>query len=610
MVRRVRVPGAAADFARGHDVYFPVVQECTDGAVHRWIEIPEPGRSPDDYEEPAPGVAIIESPRPSAAGGGPRKALRRPSPMRNFWALLVTLLACWPRPPIRRRRMRCCSRPSPPTARASSGRRPRSCCASASRSCRSQSSCSIPAERRCGAVRRAGRPDDRHPPAPRTAPGRLSAQLPRDLVGQPSHRRGVALRDRCRSTDLQRPSPAIRHAIWPASLRGGCSTSRRSPPPASPCSAGGAAAGSDRSASPPPRLRDGTRRHGRRHAPRGHWRARAHRASPPTLASMEPWAAFAGTSLARAMVVAILGLTLLAVSYRSGPRWLGLSGALVVAGSFALTGHAATASPGWLIAPALAVHVAGGAFWLGSRCRSCGAWRCRPTRRTPCCGGSRRSRRGDGRAAPRRRAPGLGPARRRSSRPVANGLWLAAHGQARSGGGASGPRRDEPLAAHPGGRPQRCLRPPCAPAGARRRHRPRPGGARRYRDLPARRAAPHCRRARSGDNRAGDGACHLEARPRRDHRQSGSTGGEPDRGCRDRCIGSTTDGAGSVGGGGGTRGGHRGRPHRCRHARSRPLRRPWPRFAALGPLASAPRPACRRLHETALRGRSRPRRSR
>ena len=43
-------------------VYFPVVQECADGAVHRWIEIPEPGRSPDDYEEPAPGVAIIEKP--------------------------------------------------------------------------------------------------------------------------------------------------------------------------------------------------------------------------------------------------------------------------------------------------------------------------------------------------------------------------------------------------------------------------------------------------------------------------------------------------------------------------------------------------------------------
>ena len=88
--------------------------------------------------------------------------------------------------------------------------------------------------------------------------------------------------------------------------------------------------------------------------------------SPRALATAEPWAAVAGTSLAQAMAVAILGLTLLAVSLSRGPRWIGLSGALVVAGSFALTGHAATASPGWLIAPALAVHVACGAFWLGS----------------------------------------------------------------------------------------------------------------------------------------------------------------------------------------------------------------------------------------------------
>jgi uncharacterized protein YcnI len=44
----------------GTTVYFPVVQECPDGAVHRWIEIPEPGKSADDYEEPAPGLQIVE----------------------------------------------------------------------------------------------------------------------------------------------------------------------------------------------------------------------------------------------------------------------------------------------------------------------------------------------------------------------------------------------------------------------------------------------------------------------------------------------------------------------------------------------------------------------
>ena len=50
------------DFAPGTVVYFPVVQECPDGAAHRWIEIPAPGKSADDYEEPAPGVTITAKP--------------------------------------------------------------------------------------------------------------------------------------------------------------------------------------------------------------------------------------------------------------------------------------------------------------------------------------------------------------------------------------------------------------------------------------------------------------------------------------------------------------------------------------------------------------------
>lgn len=50
------------DFPEGSVVYFPVVQECADGAVHRWIEIPAVGKSADDYEEPAPGVTITAKP--------------------------------------------------------------------------------------------------------------------------------------------------------------------------------------------------------------------------------------------------------------------------------------------------------------------------------------------------------------------------------------------------------------------------------------------------------------------------------------------------------------------------------------------------------------------
>lgn len=47
------------DEAPGTVIHFPVVQECEEG-VHRWIEIPEAGRSADDYEEPAPGVTLTD----------------------------------------------------------------------------------------------------------------------------------------------------------------------------------------------------------------------------------------------------------------------------------------------------------------------------------------------------------------------------------------------------------------------------------------------------------------------------------------------------------------------------------------------------------------------
>jgi uncharacterized protein YcnI len=52
--------GQLAGGVVGSTLYFPVVQECPDGAAHRWIEIPEAGKSADDYEEPAPGVTILE----------------------------------------------------------------------------------------------------------------------------------------------------------------------------------------------------------------------------------------------------------------------------------------------------------------------------------------------------------------------------------------------------------------------------------------------------------------------------------------------------------------------------------------------------------------------
>jgi len=52
-VFRVRV----TKFEPGTRIYLPVVQECGT-AAERWIEIPEAGKSEDDYEYPAPGFTV------------------------------------------------------------------------------------------------------------------------------------------------------------------------------------------------------------------------------------------------------------------------------------------------------------------------------------------------------------------------------------------------------------------------------------------------------------------------------------------------------------------------------------------------------------------------
>lgn len=52
---RVRLPDEP-----GRVLHFATVQECEEG-VHRWIEIPEEGRSAHDYDEPAPALRLIGS---------------------------------------------------------------------------------------------------------------------------------------------------------------------------------------------------------------------------------------------------------------------------------------------------------------------------------------------------------------------------------------------------------------------------------------------------------------------------------------------------------------------------------------------------------------------
>jgi uncharacterized protein YcnI len=50
----------AGDFKVGEMLYFPIIQECPDGAAERWIETPTAGQSSDDLESPAPGIKILE----------------------------------------------------------------------------------------------------------------------------------------------------------------------------------------------------------------------------------------------------------------------------------------------------------------------------------------------------------------------------------------------------------------------------------------------------------------------------------------------------------------------------------------------------------------------
>jgi periplasmic copper chaperone A len=51
--------GRLTNFEPGRVLSFPIVQECTEGA-HRWIEIPAAGQDPDELDEPAPQLTIIE----------------------------------------------------------------------------------------------------------------------------------------------------------------------------------------------------------------------------------------------------------------------------------------------------------------------------------------------------------------------------------------------------------------------------------------------------------------------------------------------------------------------------------------------------------------------
>jgi len=48
------------DFPAGTAIPVPVVQECGSELVERWIEVPEAGKTADDYDFPAPILTIVE----------------------------------------------------------------------------------------------------------------------------------------------------------------------------------------------------------------------------------------------------------------------------------------------------------------------------------------------------------------------------------------------------------------------------------------------------------------------------------------------------------------------------------------------------------------------
>ncbi|MEA3534310.1 YcnI family protein [Rhizobium sp. CC-YZS058] len=49
----------SAELKPGETLFFPVVQECPDGATERWVERPAKGQTSEDLELPAPGILLL-----------------------------------------------------------------------------------------------------------------------------------------------------------------------------------------------------------------------------------------------------------------------------------------------------------------------------------------------------------------------------------------------------------------------------------------------------------------------------------------------------------------------------------------------------------------------
>ena len=87
------------------------------------------------------------------------------------------------------------------------------------------------------------------------------------------------------------------------------------------------------------------------------------------LLTSESWRVALASPVARSILVAALGLGVLVAAGRQAfrrTRPVLLAGAGLVAVSFALSGHAATAGPAWITVPALTLHALSAAWWVGA----------------------------------------------------------------------------------------------------------------------------------------------------------------------------------------------------------------------------------------------------
>ena len=88
------------------------------------------------------------------------------------------------------------------------------------------------------------------------------------------------------------------------------------------------------------------------------------------LADPAAWRIALAAPLAKSLAVAATGLVLILAAVprleHGGNRLVAVAGSLIAVGSFALTGHAATAAPQWLMRWAVPLHALCAAFWLGS----------------------------------------------------------------------------------------------------------------------------------------------------------------------------------------------------------------------------------------------------